>query len=75
VVHGGCKEMKTIDNINAAIDLLEESVARLKIESDYYYSKGDNYRGNIRDDAMTSLEETVKRLKTQSSYMTIAFAK
>jgi hypothetical protein len=64
-----------MESLNNSIENLKTTINILKNEANQFYEKGDNFRGNIREDAANRLSFDLSRLETFKDYIIPALEK
>ena len=67
-----------MEDLNLAVAHLEAAIEKLRNTSEYCYSNEDNYRGDIRYDAMARMFEELQiliHLTIARDYITLALLK
>lgn len=64
-----------MEEIDIAVDNLKKAIIKLQKESENFYDKGDNFRGNIRHDASRDLRLKLDALIISKSYIKEALKK
>jgi hypothetical protein len=67
--------MEIETNLNQSVDALRTSIRLLEEKAAAFYSKNDNYRGNIHFDAASRLRGDLDRLIIGRDYIILALKK